>query len=91
MTDLHMGIRPQSILSFSLVAVDNPNLAPAASRRVKEPRNTKVLAWIWQRRSDTARSVHSDSIFWGFRCEQRMGAATALCPARLTQFYLNSR
>ena len=49
MTDLRMGMEPDYTFRFRVAAVGNPHLVPEAARRVREPRNTKALAWIWQR------------------------------------------
>jgi inner membrane protein len=49
MTDLRMGMEPDYTFRFRVAAVGNPHLVPEAGRRVREPRNTKALAWIWQR------------------------------------------
>jgi inner membrane protein len=49
MTDLRMGMEPDYTFRFRVAAVANPHLVPEEGRRVKEPRNTKTLKWIWQR------------------------------------------
>ncbi len=49
MTDLRMGMEPDYTFRFRVAAVGNPHLVPEVGSRVKEPRNTEVLAWIWQR------------------------------------------
>ena len=49
MTDLRMGMEPDDTFRFRVAAVGNPHLVPEVDRRVKEPRNTTALTWIWQR------------------------------------------
>jgi inner membrane protein len=49
MTDLRMGMEPDYTFRFRVAAVGNPHPVPDSGSRVKEPRNTKALAWIWQR------------------------------------------
>jgi len=49
MTDLRMGMEPDYTFRFRVAAAGNPHLVPEEGRRVKEPRNTKTLTWIWQR------------------------------------------
>jgi inner membrane protein len=49
MTDLRMGMEPDYTFRFRVAAAGNPHPVPEAGRRVKEPRNTEALAWIWQR------------------------------------------
>jgi len=61
MTDLRMGMEPDYTFRFRVAAVGNPHLVPEEGRRVKEPRNTKVLTWIWQRTwTNTAGASPSD-------------------------------
>jgi inner membrane protein len=49
MTDLRMGMEPDYTFRFRVAAVGNPHPVPDSGSRVKEPRNTKALAWVWQR------------------------------------------
>lgn len=49
MTDLRMGMEPDYTFRFRVAAAGNPHPEPDAGRRVKGPRNTQVLGWIWQR------------------------------------------
>jgi len=49
MTDLRMGMEPDYTFRFRVAAAGNPHFVSEESRRVKEPRNTKALTWIWQR------------------------------------------
>lgn len=49
MTDLRMGMEPDYTFRFRVAAAGNPQLVPEEGRRVKEPRNTRALAWVWQR------------------------------------------
>jgi inner membrane protein len=49
MTDLRMGMEPDYTFRFRVASLGNPPLVPEVTRRVKEPRNTKALAWIWRR------------------------------------------
>jgi inner membrane protein len=59
MTDLRMGMEPDYTFRFLVAAAGNPHPVPEAGRRVKGPRTTKVLNWIWQRIwTETAGSLH---------------------------------
>jgi inner membrane protein len=49
MTDLRMGMEPDYTFRFRVGAAGNAHSVPDAGRRVKAPRNAKMLAWIWQR------------------------------------------
>ena len=49
MTDLCTGMEPSYTFRFRVAAGGNPHLVPEAGRRIREPRNTEVLVWIWQR------------------------------------------
>jgi inner membrane protein len=61
MTDLRMGMEPDYTFRFRVAAVGNPHLVPEVGRRVKEPRNTNALAWIWHRiLTNTAGASPSD-------------------------------
>jgi inner membrane protein len=58
MEDLRMGMEPDYTFRFQVAAAGNPHPVPEASRRVKSPRNTRVLSWIWQRIWDETAGAH---------------------------------
>jgi inner membrane protein len=49
MADLRMGLEPDYTFRFQVAATGNPHPVPEAGRRLKDPRDIKVLTWIWQR------------------------------------------